>query len=327
MKRLLSLTALALAGVLLGAADPARAQDAAPVKRRIAIMGFDFGTVQSWWEGNWDVGTGVSDLVVTQLVKDGTFSVVERKMLNAILAEQNFSNSDRANSATAAKIGKVLGVNAIIAGSVTQFGFEDKDFKIGAGGGVLGRGFGFGGFGKKKSKATVVVDARIIDVNTGEILAVAQGKGESQRGSFSGFGGGGGGRGFGSAGIDMGSSNFQNTIIGEATRKCIEALCGELVKNHEKIGVTKVELLGRIADVDSGTLILNIGKDNGVRVGDVLNVERVVREVKDPDTGKVLREVTEVVGTVTVTQVDDKSAVGKFEGANPPKVGDRVKNK
>lgn len=326
MNRTLSLLAAGLAALLLTSASPAHAQDAT-AKRRVAIMGFDFGTVQPWWQGTWDIGTGISDLVVTSLVKDGTYSVVERKMMNAIMAEQNFSNSDRANPTTAAKLGKLLGVNAIITGSVTQFGFEDKSFKIGAGGGVLGGAFGLGGFGKKKTRATVVVDARIVDVNTGEILAVATAKGESQRGGFSGFGGGGGGRGFGAAGIDMGSSNFQDTIVGEATRKCIEALCADLIKNHEKIGVTKIELLGRVADADNGTLVLNIGKDHGLKVGDVLNVERVVREVKDPDTGKVLREVTEIVGTVQITEADDKSSVGKFSGANPPKVGDRVKSK
>jgi hypothetical protein len=56
-------------------------------------------------------------------------------------------------------------------------------------------------------------------------------------------------------------------------------------------------------------------------------VEHVVREVKDPDTGEILRSVTEPVGTVTITEVDEKSAVGTFEGKTAPTVGDRVKTK
>lgn len=327
MKR--SLCAVLLtAAVLFTAAGPRPAASDGPSgKKRVAIMNFEFGTVSRWWGGDWDVGKGISDLVVTGLVKDGTFSVVERKALDTVLAEQDFSNSNRADARTASRIGKVLGVNAIITGSVTQFGFDDKSFKLDALGGVIGSGFGFGGFGKKKSKAVVVVDARVVDVITGEILAVATGKGESKRDSFSGFGGGGGGRGFGAAGIDMSSSNFQNTILGEATRKCVEQLVQNLVQGGDKIGTTKIELLGRIADVDKSTLIVNLGKEHGVKVGDVLNVERVVREVKDPDTGKVLREVTEVIGTVRITEVDDKSSVGTYTGAGEPKVGDRVKNK
>src|SRR5439155_14704704 len=42
-------------------------------------------------------------------------------------------------------------------------------------------GIGLGGLGKKSSKATVAIDARIVNIGTGEILAVAQGKGESKR--------------------------------------------------------------------------------------------------------------------------------------------------
>jgi curli biogenesis system outer membrane secretion channel CsgG len=64
------------------------------------------------------------------LVRDGTYSVIERKAMDKILAEQNFSNSDRGNPASAAKLGKLLGVDAIIVGSVTQF---DNDTQGGCG--------------------------------------------------------------------------------------------------------------------------------------------------------------------------------------------------
>ena len=76
----------------------------AEARKRVALMDFEFGTVQHWWSGNWDIGKGIADLVVTNLVKDGTYSVIERKKLDAILQEQNFSNSDRANPTSAAKI-------------------------------------------------------------------------------------------------------------------------------------------------------------------------------------------------------------------------------
>ena len=64
------------------------------------------------------------------------YSVIERKELDKILAEQNFSNSDRADPQRAAKIGRMLGVDAIIIGSITQFGRDDKSTDIG--GGALG---------------------------------------------------------------------------------------------------------------------------------------------------------------------------------------------
>src|SRR5256714_1412949 len=99
-------------------------------KKRVAVMDFDYGTVQSAvsaiWGSNQDVGKGIADLLVQKLVQDGKYSVIERKALDKILAEQNFGNSNRADSSTAAKIGKMLGVDAIIIGSITQFGRDDK---------------------------------------------------------------------------------------------------------------------------------------------------------------------------------------------------------
>src|SRR5437588_9696263 len=99
-------------------------------KKRVAVLNFDYGTVQSSvaaiFGTNQDVGKGISDLLVQKLVQDGKFSVIERNALEKVLAEQNFSNSDRADAATAAKIGRILGVDAIIMGTVTQFGRDDK---------------------------------------------------------------------------------------------------------------------------------------------------------------------------------------------------------
>ena len=73
-------------------------------KKRVAIVDFDFGTVQQWWGGNWDIGKGIADMVVNELVNDGTYSVIERKKMDLVMAEQNFPNSDRADASTAAKV-------------------------------------------------------------------------------------------------------------------------------------------------------------------------------------------------------------------------------
>jgi curli biogenesis system outer membrane secretion channel CsgG len=81
----------------------------------------DFGTVQRWWDANWDVGKGISDLLVERLVSDGTLTVVERRRLESVRAEQNFSNDEYADPASAIRIGTILGANALIFGSVTHW--------------------------------------------------------------------------------------------------------------------------------------------------------------------------------------------------------------
>ena len=132
-------------------------------------------------------------------------------------AEQNFSNSDRADASSAAKIGKLLGVDAIIVGSVTQFGNDTKNTGIGGVGAGLGK-VGIGGFGQKQSKAVVGINARLVNVDTGEIVGVAEGKGESKRTSTTMTGGGGGWGGFGAGGVNFGASDFQRRSSARRSR-------------------------------------------------------------------------------------------------------------
>src|SRR3984957_12409300 len=306
----------------------AHAQTPAPAatpKHRVAVMNFDYGTVQSSVSAifgtDQDIGKGISSMLIEKLVKDGQYSVIERAALDKLLAEQNFSNSDRANPTSAAKIGQLLGVDTIIIGSVTQFGRDDKHTNIGGGG--FGSKYGLGGIGTKNSKAIVAVSARMVNVNTGEIISAVTGTGESSRGGTSLLGAGGGG---GVGAVDMGSSNFGNTILGEATHKAVDDMGAQLDASATKVPTNKLEVSGLVADVSGNTLIVNVGKKAGLKVGDVLDVSRPVRVVKDPATGKVIKSITDKVGSATVTEVDDDSATATFSGAAPAKVGDAIKN-
>src|SRR5437667_917249 len=67
-----------------GASSPAQGR-----KKRVAIMDFDYATVHggvsSIFGQDVDIGKGISDLMVTNLVKDGSYSVIERKALDKIM--------------------------------------------------------------------------------------------------------------------------------------------------------------------------------------------------------------------------------------------------
>lgn len=308
----------------------AQAQSPAP-KKRVAVLNFEFGTVQSSvaaiFGGNMDVGKGIADMLVEQLVKSGVYSVYERSALDKIMMEQNFSNSDRADPNSAAKIGRLLGVDAIIIGSITQFGRDDKQTNIGGGafGGITSR-YGLGGVGRREAKAVVGITSRIVNIDTGEIVAIASGKGQSTRSGTTLLGAGGSSGGGGGGAYDMRSSNFANSILGEATSQAVGNLATELNGNSGRLAARTVVIDGLVADVSGQTLVLNVGSRAGVRVGDQLSVRRMSREIKDPATGKVIRRVEETVGQVKVTEVDEQSAVGTFSGAGAPKTGDTVRN-
>ncbi len=216
---------LAAAVAVLGLAGTGSAQSKRP---SVAVMDFDFGTVHNWW-GSYDIGKGMADQVVDALVNDGTFRVIERKKLDTVLAEQDFARSDRADPSAAklAKVGKVLGVKYIIAGSITKFGGEEKNY----GGGLLGRGK-LGGLGLKKAKTEVSVTARMIDATTGEILMSTKGEGVSKKGGGIKIGAGGLG---GGAGFSMGSSDYKASAIGEAQEMATQLLVAAILAKKDRL--------------------------------------------------------------------------------------------
>ena len=216
-------TVLAVAGMVV----PASAQSERPM---VAVMDFDYSAVNNWWSGVWgnyDIGKGVADQVVDELINESDFRVIERKRIDTVLAEQDFQASDRADPHTQAQIGKVLGVRYIIAGSITKFTTEDKKYGAGGlGGGVIG------GLGLKKSKSEVQLNARVIDAETGEILIAAKGKGDSKKGGGVTVGGGGSGVG---GGFSMGSDEYRASALGEAQEKACMELVENIVKRQNKL--------------------------------------------------------------------------------------------
>ena len=70
-----------------------------------------------------------------------------------------------------------------------------------------------------------------------------------------------------------------------------------------------------MADVSGHTLVINAGSNDGVNAGEVFEVMRIVREVKDPVTKETLDLVTEKTGEMTITNVRDKISTGSYVGS------------
>ena len=79
-----------------------------------------------------------------------------------------------------------------------------------------------------------------------------------------------------------------------------------------------------IDDVSGKSLIINVGKQKGVKVGDTIEITRAGRQILDPQTKKVLRTVVDTLGTAKITEVDDLSATAALNGSATVQVGDRV---
>jgi len=112
--------------------------------------------------------------------------LMERKRLNDILAEQKLGASGLVDETTAVQMGKLIGCRFMITGKITRFAYKKSGFSSGWGtSALLSRIPGVGGLGAAVagdvhiSKATFTgrLDCRLIDIKTGEILAVAKDEG------------------------------------------------------------------------------------------------------------------------------------------------------
>lgn len=87
-----------------------------------------------------DLATGVTDLIVTELVNCGEFEVLERMQVIKILNEQGFQQTGVTDTTKAIEAGKLLNTDTVMVGTLQQF------------------------------NKSLVVNVKIVDVATGKIL-------------------------------------------------------------------------------------------------------------------------------------------------------------
>ncbi len=321
------------------AAEPAPVAAAAPApagptaqadKKRVIVDEFDYSTVktavQAVFNTQQDIGKGIRAMLVTRLAQANKVVVVERAKIANITKEQDFNASNRVKQGTGARVGQISGADAMLSGDIVVFGRDDKKRSV-KGGGLIGGVIGGIAASKNEDKAVVVIDYRLIDAETSEIIATGEARGESSRkGNALGAIGGAIGKGVAGVQVDMTSSNFAQTIIGEATQDCVNKLAEILLEQTANMKKSARPVEGRVADVSGKVLTLNVGSNDGVNAGDVFEVLNIVREVKDPVTKEVLDVVTEKTGELTITSVREKIATGNYSGS-AAKVGYMARKK
>ena len=127
--------------------------------------------------------------------------------------------------------------------------------------------------------------------------------------------------------LDMKATNFRETVLGEAVTSAVNDVGQKLDARAGSLPTKTVAIDGLVADVSpDGTVIINVGSRAGVKKGDTLAIKRKVREVRDPATGKVIRAHGRQRRHDHHHGRGRESAVGKFNGSQPAKVGDVVNN-
>lgn len=104
------------------------------------------------------------DFTALELLKTSHFVLVERKAIEALLKEQEFSVTGIVDASTAAKLGKILGADAVMLTEISELKRDE--------------------FFQDENAYDAKVFIRIIDVSTAEILFYGKGRGESMQGKI-----------------------------------------------------------------------------------------------------------------------------------------------
>ena len=239
-------------------------------KKRVGVVNIE--NKASYTKKNKRVGGAMVDIVTTELAKTGAFILIERAEMDKVLAEQAQGQSGIINPATAAKTGRILGLQALVIGSLSEFGVEPKVIDLGI-------------FKKKAMVAKATVDVRVVDAETGQILYAESGKGEKQdtKAELAGFGAKGG---------------YDESLEQDAVRAAVVQFMQNLINQ-----LASQDWYGKVAAVNAqeGTATINAGKETGIQVGDKLIVNKLGEVILDPDTQLELgQEVGPVVAEMQV---------------------------
>ena len=275
----------------------------AQLKKRIAVSRFGDRS----GGGYAHVGDGVADMLTTALVKSGKFVVIERAEFDKVLEEQKLGQSGVVTPESAPKVGKALGVELLIVGSVSEFGTKEN---------AVSGGVSLFGGGITRKTARAVVDIRLVNTTTGEVMAA-----ETEEGSES------------TTGISVrysdmdfsDASNWNDTDIGKACREAVDG-CVKLITENLK----KIPWSGKVLKVNAdGTLLMKPGSEGNVEVGDQFEIFREGEEMKDPDTGASLGSEETKVGSIKVVEdaLKGKASKAKITDGKDIKTGDIVRQK
>lgn len=266
---------------------------------RLAVVDFE----NKSQHGGWRVGRGAADMLTTELVRGSNFEIYERDRLNSLMQEQNLGQSGRVDPATAAKIGKIIGVDYIVTGAVTEYGQS-------------GSGVGGGGVSVGKKGYHSSVDVRIVDVNTSRIIFAETGSGSKSSVNVKVFGFGGGEK-FNEKHATATMRDAIGEVIGKIKSANLTASSGG--GSAAAASTSKTALL---ADVAGNNVILNVGSSAGFEVGQELTIKRKGREIKDPATGKVIKTTYDTLGKIKLTSVEGAYSEGTIIEGDGFKVGD-----
>ena len=189
------------------------------------------------------LGEIILDKMITVLWHQDRFKVMERAALDQVLAEQTLGQSGVLDAATAAEIGKGIGVDAIVIGSVAA-----------------------------SASGALSIDARVIDTESAAII-VAQ-------------------------------DAYTSSSDAQSVKNAVENLARKITESLPLVD-------GYVIRIDANGLILDVGRNGGLKKGMKCVIYKEGAPIKHPITGEILGKETNILGEVLVTDAFEKYSMAK----------------
>lgn len=272
----------------------------------VAVSSFD--NLSGFKDSEWSIGEGMADLLVSELVASCNFDVVERENLEVLMEEIERQKGDSFRAEGKVNLGRLKNVRYMIRGVI-------NDFCQVSGGGIslaikkilfLGRGH----------TARVSMTLTIVDVETGKIISSIHCSGKASartkylEAEYK--------------GISFGGETFFKTPLGIATSNAMRKGVRGITQKMPRIYWEPM-----VADVNNdGHIVINGGKDRGIRQGQEYNVRGEGRPVTDPVTGDLLAIVPgPILGMLRVFEVHESISYAQIISGSGFQRGQRLRRK
>lgn len=243
---------------------------------------------RSGFSGQWELGSGMADVLTTHLIDSQRFTVLERKHIQNVVGELRRQGGDLFRKEGRVFPGRLKNARYLIRGVVTDFTVTGDVSGWFDNGTSKGRA--------RSSRARVAINLMVSDVESGEILSSVQTSGSSTAWGL------GGGTSY--KGMRFGGDAFFRSPLGRATDSAMQRAIHQLLRD---IPMQRWE--PRIAEVQGFEVVINGGKNVGVREGVRYAILGPARTITDPTTGDVIESIPgQPIGRVRVNQVLDKSS-------------------
>lgn len=253
------------------------------IRQVVAVTSFEN---RSGFSGQWKLGDGMADLLVSELVASGHFVVVERKFLDTVVGELERQHDNFFRKEGRVQQGRLKNAKYLVRGVITDFS------QVGGGGLFFGlKSFLLGG---KGYKARVALALTIVDVESGEVVNSVQCYGTARaseayiKGTYK--------------DVAFGGDKFFKTPLGVATcnalRRGIRGLLDIIPAVQWSPMVAQI--------VDGKSIIINGGEDRDLKKDLVLYIKDESTPIYDPVTGDVIKYLPgPEIACVRITAVED----------------------